>query len=187
MCNLVIGGTPSRTKKQFFSGTHLWVKIGDISKSKGLPIAETEEKLSNEGVESSSVKLIPEGTVLLSFKLSVGKMAIAGADLYTNEAIAALIPKDNRIIPKYLYYVIPKLDGLGTRKAAKGKTSSKARLSEVLIPVPSRRVQKELVLAMEREEARIRTYEQKIEQSNARKETLLNGLTMESDGGSWAS
>ena len=148
-----------------------------MSKAKGLPIIETEETISDEGVEHSSVKLIQKGTVLLSFKLSVDKVAITGADVYSNEAIAALIPKDKRILPKYLYYVLPRLGDLKTRKAAKGKTSSKARLSKVLIPLPSRRVQKKLILEMDREEARIRSCEQKIEQSNLREETIINELT----------
>ena len=94
-----------------------------------------------------------------------------------NEAIAALIPKDKRILPKYLYYVLPRLHGLGTRKAAKGRTSSKARLSKVLIPLPPRRVQQKLILKMNREEASIRVCEQKIERSNARQETLVHELT----------
>ena len=145
LCDIVLGGTPPRKQSRFFGGPHLWVRIGDMSKAKGLPIIETEETISDEGVEHSSVKLIQKGTVLLSFKLSVDKVAITGADLYTNEAIAALIPKDKRILPKYLYYVLPRLGDLKTRKAAKGKTSSKARLSKVLIPLPSRRVQKKRI------------------------------------------
>ena len=177
LCDLVIGGTPSRKQNRFFGGPHLWVKIGDMSKAKGLPITETDETLTDEGVAKSNVKQIPKGTVLLSFKLSVGKVGIASADLYTNEAIAALIPKDERILPKYLYYVLPRLHGFGTRKASKGKTSSKARLSKVLIPLPPRRVQKKLILEMDREEAKIRAYAQKIEQSNARQETLVHELT----------
>ena len=177
LCDIVLGGTPPRKQSRFFGGPHLWVRIGDMSKAKGLPIIETEETISDEGVEHSSVKLIQKGTVLLSFKLSVDKVAITGADVYSNEAIAALIPKDKRILPKYLYYVLPRLGDLKTRKAAKGKTSSKARLSKVLIPLPSRRVQKKLILEMDREEARIRSCEQKIEQSNLREETIINELT----------
>ena len=70
-----------------------------------------------------------------------------------------------------------KTSPLKTRKAAKGKTSSKARLCKVLIPLPPLRVQEKLILAMDREEAQIRSCEQKIEQSNLREETLINELT----------
>ncbi len=178
LCDLVIGGTPSRKKLQYFGGPHLWVKIGDISNANGLPITETNETITDEGVDKSNVKLVPKGTVLLSFKLSVGKVAIAGSDLYTNEAIAALIPKDKRILPKYLYYLLPRLDGLGTRKAAKGITSSKARLAEVLVPLPSLRVQKKLIKEMDGQEVQIRAYEQNIKRANAREETLVNELTL---------
>ena len=67
LCDLVIGGTPSRKQFRFFGGPHLWVKIADMSKAKGLPITETDETLTDEGIAKSNVKQIPKGTVLLSF------------------------------------------------------------------------------------------------------------------------
>ena len=54
----------------------------------GQVIYDTKEKITDDAVKHSNVKLIPAGTTLLSFKLSIGKTAIAGKDLYTNEAIA---------------------------------------------------------------------------------------------------
>ena len=62
-----------------------------------------KEKITDEGIRNSNVKLIPKGTTLLSFKLSIGKTAIAGADLYTNEAIASFLNKTNTYLP-FLYY-----------------------------------------------------------------------------------
>lgn len=67
-------------------------------------ITKTKEQITKEAIANSNVKLIPKGTTLLSFKLSIGKTAIAGVDLYTNEAIAGLIPKEpQRVLDGYLY------------------------------------------------------------------------------------
>ena len=178
LCELVIGGTPLKRNLRFFGGPHLWVKIGDMSNANGLPITATEETITDAGRDNSNVKLVPKGTLLLSFKLSVGKVAIAGADLYTNEAIAALIPKDGRVLPKYLYYVLPELTLFGTRKAAKGRTSSKGRLAKVRVPVPSIPVQRKLISAMDRKEAEIRTYERKIETAVMRERELVTEFAL---------
>ncbi len=98
--DVLIGGTPSRKNSEYFKGDNLWVSISEMN---GQVIVNTKEKISDDGVEKSNVKLIPKGTTLLSFKLSIGKTAIAGKDLYTNEAIAGLIPKNNQLLDKYLF------------------------------------------------------------------------------------
>ena len=139
VCDLVIGGTPSTKDRRYYGGNNLWVNISDMTANDSMYISNTKKTITEAGVSNSSVKLIPKGTVLLSFKLSIGKVAIAGRDLYTNEAIAALVPKDGRVLPKYLYYILPRLNlsgQSGARKAAKGRTSSKGRLEKVLIPLP---------------------------------------------------
>ncbi len=98
--------------------------------------------------------LIPANSVLFSFKLSIGKTAIAGTPLYTNEAIAGLIPRDSRVLPEFLYYVLPHLDYRKYQQpATKGETLNKRSLAEVLVPVPSIEQQREIVLSMrDREE-----------------------------------
>jgi len=100
--DIKIGGTPSRRITKYFNGDNLWVSIAEMN---GKTINDTKEKISDEGVKNSNVKLIPKGTTLLSFKLSIGKTAIAGKDLYTNEAIAELIILDkNILLDKYLLF-----------------------------------------------------------------------------------
>lgn len=137
VCDVLIGGTPSRKNPAFFNGNNLWVSIGEME---GQEIVNTKEKLSDSGVQNSNVKLIPKGTTLLSFKLSIGKTAIAGKDLYTNEAIAGLCPKNkNEVRDLYLYYLFNSkainLQNVGNK--AFGKTlNSKYLRDEVRIPVP---------------------------------------------------
>lgn len=146
VCDIKIGGTPSRKNRAYFSGTHLWVSIAEM---KGQIITETKEKITDAGIRNSNVKLIPKGTTLLSFKLSIGKTAVAGKDLYTNEAIAALIPKDaNEIINEYLFTIfnaqIIDLENVGDKAFGKS-LNSKYLKEEIKIPVPPINIQQRIV------------------------------------------
>jgi|SRR3989344_4659455 len=96
-----IGGTPPREKQDYFEGDNLWVSIADLN-GKNV-ILDTYEKLTKEGIDDSNCKLIPKGSLLFSFKLSVGLLAFAGKDLYTNEAIASFL-QNNKTNLNYLYY-----------------------------------------------------------------------------------
>jgi restriction endonuclease S subunit len=175
LCNIVIGGTPSRRVRRYFVGPHPWVKISDLTKTDGMYLTSTEETLSDAGVTNSNVKLIPKDTLLLSFKLSIGRVAMTGQEMYTNEAIAALIPKDKRVLPKYLYYILPRLNlsGEGGRQAAKGQTSSKGRLEKILVPVPPLSVQTEIIRDMMKRDAEIQKHREAIRQIEAEGRAVL--------------
>ncbi len=148
VCDILIGATPKSSVREHFGGKHVWVKIGDIADEKR--VTESEQTLSDLGVENSSVKLLCKGTVLLSFKLTIGKVAIAGTDLYTNEAIAGIVPKDERVMPLYLFYILPEIDFESfAQPAAKGKTLNKRILEAIRIPVPPIEDQQEFVSTMQ--------------------------------------
>lgn len=103
VAQVMIGGTPARANPKFFGGKNLWVSISEME---GKVIFDTKEKITDAAVDASNVKLVRKGTTLLSFKLSIGKTAIAGRDLYTNEAIAALIPIDPKALTdSYLFHI----------------------------------------------------------------------------------
>ncbi|MDN5103809.1 restriction endonuclease subunit S, partial [Aliarcobacter butzleri] len=145
VCNVKIGGTPSRSEKQFYqNANHLWVSISEMN---GNIINDTKEKINDLGVKNSNVKLIKAGTTLLSFKLSIGKIAIAGKDLYTNEAIAALEIKDNKqLLDEYLFILFKsKIIDLDTNFKAFGKSLNSKTLKELRIPVPHIGVQEQII------------------------------------------
>ena len=156
VCNILIGGTPSRKNAAYFTGNNLWVSIAEM---KGQVITDTKEKITDAGVKNSNVKLIPKGTTLLSFKLSIGKTAIAGVDLYTNEAIAALIPKETNpnsekyVSDEYLFALfngkLIDLENVGNK--AFGKSLNSAYLNnEVKIPLPPSDIQQKIVSECEK-------------------------------------
>ena len=85
-----IGKTPPRKQKEWFSKKLLdikWVSIKDMGKA-GVFILDTNEKITQKGIEKFNIKIVPKNTVILSFKLTVGKVAIVPEDMVTNEAIA---------------------------------------------------------------------------------------------------
>ena len=151
VCDIKIGGTPSRKNTSYFTGNNLWVSISEMQ---GQVITDTKEKITDEGIRESNVKLIPKGTTLLSFKLSIGKTAIAGVDLYTNEAIAALIPKDKKqITDEYIFALFNgkmiDLENVGNK--AFGKSLNSAYLNnEVVIPLPPINIQQQIVAECEK-------------------------------------
>lgn len=165
ICEIKIGGTPSRKVTSYFGGSNLWVSIAEMC---GQVITNTKEKISDDGVKNSNVKLIPEGTTLLSFKLSIGKTAIAGTDLYTNEAIAALIPKDkSQVIDRYLFAIFNgkmiDLENVGNK--AFGKSLNSAYLNnEVLIPLPPLDIQQQIVSECEKVDEEYNTSRMTIEE-----------------------
>ncbi|GEM_PF-2559090 len=124
LSSIEIGGTPSRNEPTFWDSakesSNVWVSIRDLSRS---VINTTSEHLSDAGVRNSNVKLQAPGTVLLSFKLSIGRVAFAGVPLFTNEAIAGL--RSEKIDHTYLYHGLQHWDLLqGVDQAIKGATLS---------------------------------------------------------------
>ena len=140
---LQIGKTPSRNKREYWNGVYKWVSISDIGNS-GKYLYSTRELITDKAIIDSGIKVIPKGTVIMSFKLSIGKTAITTEDMYTNEAIVAFI--DKKKIPidiDYLYYLCSGSNWMqGVNKAVMGLTLNKATLSEKEINIPNIKIQK---------------------------------------------
>lgn len=98
------GFTPSTTNSEFYdNGSYDWINISDLE-SKYVSTSKT--KLTEVAVQGKEI--VPKGSLLYSFKLSVGKMAFADKDLYTNEAIFSIYPDDN-INLNYYYYLLDRI------------------------------------------------------------------------------
>lgn len=184
VCDVTIGGTPSRRNPDYFTGRNLWVSIAEMQ---GQTITDTKEKITDEAIAASNVKLIPTGTTLLSFKLSIGKVAIAGRDLYTNEAIAALIPlNQSEILDKYLYYLFKgkliDLERVGNKAFGKSLNSTYLR-EEVRIPVPPVPVQQQIIDECEKIDTEYETTRMSIEAYKQKIEGLFAELDVANRGG----
>lgn len=126
--NITIGKTPPRTESQCFTDMYIgipWISISDMGESSTF-IFETSEGLTNEAVEKYNVKIIPAGTILLSFKLTVGRVAIATANMCTNEAIAHF-KLSNEQQREYVYCYLKNYhyDSLGSTSSISKAVNSK--------------------------------------------------------------
>jgi type I restriction enzyme S subunit len=105
--SVVSGGTPSRTNPAFWSGgTIPWVKTTEVDYR---VINETEEHITPLGLENSAAKMLPVGTLLMAMYgqgVTRGKVAILGIEAACNQACAAITPKDDAVVPRYLYHFL---------------------------------------------------------------------------------
>ncbi len=142
ICRIELGKTPSRGDASLWdkekTGLNIWLSIADLPLTKKPVMLDSKEFISDKGARLC--KVIPAGTLLVSFKLSLGRLAYAGTDLYSNEAIAALyIGNDINIAKDYLYWALTNFDwdnAVGADVKVKGKTLNKAKLKEIPIPLP---------------------------------------------------
>ena len=185
VCHVLIGGTPSRKNGEFFKGDNLWVSIKEMN---GQVINDTKEKITDEAVKKSNVKPIPKGTTLLSFKLSIGKTAIAGKKLYTNEAIAGLIPINNQVLDSFIYYLFKsnliKLENYIGDKAFGKSLNSTILKKDVKIPVPPIDVQEKIIDECKKVESVYEKTRMKIVEYQAKIQDIFAELeVVKNDGG----
>ena len=146
--NLQMGKTPARANSAYWSnGLYDWVSISDMPNGKY--IQGTKEKISQKAVDETGIHLVKKGTALMSFKLTIGKTAIAPYDLYTNEAIMAFEPKDGTdVLADFLYYYLQLYEWDGNR-AVMGNTTNKGVISNSYAYIPSLSEQESIVAELD--------------------------------------
>ena len=142
-----IGKTPARGETTFWNnGAYPWVSISDMT-SYGI-VTETKEKVSEEAAQTQFGEISPRGTLLMSFKLTVGRTSVLDIEAYHNEAIISIYPYIDKeyITRNYLFYVLPFISNLGDSKdAIKGKTLNSKSLYKMLLPVPPLNEQERII------------------------------------------
>lgn len=154
VCAITTGGTPARTRRDFFGGGIPWVKIGDMVDG---VVRTTEETISQAGIEGSSAKLFSRGTVLISIFATIGRTAILEIDAATNQAIAGITPYDS-LESAYLRYFLDskhrELNALA-RGVAQPNINQKI-LKSLRIPLPPIAEQRRIVDLLSRAEGILR-------------------------------
>ncbi|EGJ6310192.1 hypothetical protein INB53_001528 [Campylobacter upsaliensis] len=150
ICEIRLGKTPPRDAKIYWnSNDYQWVSIADMGESKIL--TQTKEHISQAGREKCFGDFIfKKGTLLLSFKLTIGKVAFLGFDGFHNEGIASVLPllhaENEQIFKEFLFHFLPPLTQLcESTGAIKGETLNKQKLNNLSIPLPPLCEQQEIV------------------------------------------
>lgn len=136
VAEIVGGSTPKTDNELFWGGDRCWITPAEINYD-SFVIYDTERKLTEEGVKSCSLKLLPVGTVLLSSRAPIGKLAIAGVEMYCNQGFKNIICSA-ALNSVYVYYLLKYnsdyLVSLG--RGATFKEISKEIVGNIAIPVP---------------------------------------------------
>lgn len=146
-----MGKTPPREDLSFWKRDIPWVSIADMID--GGVVVKTKEGISQGAFEKKFGSLIsPKGTLIMSFKLSVGKVSILGEDCVHNEAIISIFPfiDFNNSFRDYLFHMLPELSQYGhANKAVKGFTLNNSSISNMLVPLPPLQEQFRIVQKLE--------------------------------------
>jgi type I restriction enzyme S subunit len=191
LCNVQLGKTPPRGQSRYWDKDrktdNVWLSIADLVH--GEEVSESKEYITDQAADG--VNVTPAGTLLLSFKLTIGRVSFAGRDLYTNEAIASLLNLSPKLDKRFLFYFFSAFDWDTLTEGdikLKGKTLNKAKLNELPIPLPPLLEQQRIVGKLDSAFAALMEAQAHVKrnQANARElfESYLNG-GFEGKGDGW--
>ena len=162
VCEINIGRTPERGNSKMWDKEkktdNVWLSIADLNNTEKGYISDSTEYVSDNAVPK--MKLVKANTLLMSFKLTIGRCAITKRDLFTNEAIAALPILDKNLDLFFLKYYLENFDWAKLTEGdvkVKGKTLNKEKLKEVPITLPPLEEQKRIVKILDEKFALLET------------------------------
>ncbi|MCE8640958.1 restriction endonuclease subunit S [Bacteroides fragilis] len=145
-----IGKTPPRGESKYWvNGKYPWVSISDMAY---YGLVKTTKETVTESAKCLFGDISPLGTLIMSFKLTVGRTSLLDIPAYHNEAIISIYPfvDEDYSIRNYLFYILPIISSLGDSKnAIKGKTLNSKSLNNLLLPLPPLNEQKRIVAMIE--------------------------------------
>jgi type I restriction enzyme, S subunit len=170
ICEIGMGRTPPRLNSTFWGKGYKWLSIADL---KSKVVNESKEEIT--ALAAAEMKIIPKGTLLMSFKLSLGRLCFAGCDLFTNEAICSF--NQLQANAEFLYYVLGRTDfSLYGKQAVKGYTLNKESLKLIEVNLPSISEQIEIANILSDMDAEIGSIESKLAKTRQLKQGMMHEL-----------
>ena len=167
---IAMGRTPRRLNSAFWGTGYKWLSIADL---KAKIISNSKEEITS--LAAAEMAIIPKGTLLMSFKLSIGRLAFAGCDLFTNEAICSF--NKLRANADFLYYQLGRVDfALSGKQAVKGYTLNKESLKQVEVSLPSMDEQTAIAAILSDMDTEIATLETRRDKTQALKQGMMQEL-----------
>ena len=154
VCKTTSGGTPSRSKSEYFQGTIPWVKSGELLD--GI-VVENSEYISEEAIRNSSAKLLPAGTLLVAlYGATVGRLGILSRSAATNQAVCAIFPSEVLDTKFLFWYLLSKRPWLIGQAAGGAQPNiSQGIVRSLLVPVMPIQVQHKIVAEIEKQFSRL--------------------------------
>ena len=150
--NLIGGGTPSKTKKEFWdNGNIKWISarhIDENSKIAGFDL------ITEQAVQYSSTKIVPEGEIIFVTRVSVGKITITNSAYAINQDLTGIITDKNKSISEYVFFILQqKIEGIQKKAQGLGvKGITRKEFANTIIPLPPLDTQKQIVAEIEKEQ-----------------------------------
>ena len=163
ICEIVSGSTPKTNINEYWDGNIKWITPAELNDETYI-ITDSVRKITKLGVKRTGLTPLPEGTVILSSRAPIGKVAIAGCEMYCNQGFKNLICSD-KINNRYLYWFLKGntvfLNSLG--RGATFKEISKTIVANIEINVPDKEIQKQVVDNLEKTSKIIRLRKQELQ------------------------
>ena len=175
VCSIIGGGTPDTTTAKFWDGGINWFTPSEIGKTKY--VVSSVRSISYDGMLKSSAKLLPQNTVLLTTRATLGEMSILHGEATTNQGFQSLIPS-NELLAEYVYY-LQVIIKPWCEKYASGNTFreiSKSALSNCVIPVPDISIQNKIVRVLSGIDQHIERENDILDKLREQKKALLQQL-----------
>ena len=141
-CQAIGGGTPSTSKKEYYEGGNIrWVTPTDLTKTGSWILLDTEKKITNEGLDNSSAKMLPPDTILMTSRASIGYIALCENEVCTNQGFISCVPYYEKLRYYLMFNLLNRVDEIKAK--ATGSTFleiSKRTFREMAIIVPSEQV-----------------------------------------------
>ena len=170
ICELKMGRTPPRLNPAYWGEGYVWLSIADLQSK---VVSSSKEQVTKAA--AATMELIPKGTLLMSFKLSIGRLCFAGCDLFTNEAICSF--NNLKANADYLYYALSRVDfSLYGKQAVKGYTLNKESLKTVKVTLPKPAEQTAIAEVLTAMDAELTALEQRREKTRALKQAMMQEL-----------
>ena len=174
IADIIGGGTPDTSVDEYWGGNIQWFTPSEIGKGKYAYLSD--RTITEAGLKNSSAKLLPQGTVLLSTRATIGECSIATTECTTNQGFQSLVAKENNVSSEFLYYIVAKIKREMLRRSC-GSTFleiSANELKKIHTNIPSKAEQEKLVSLLSLIDQRIETQKKIIEDLKKLKDAITH-------------
>lgn len=140
------GGTPDRENDSYFGGDIPWLRLKDV---KSFYVDSSEEYLTKEGLNNSSAQIVPEGTVIVSTRATIGEVSVSKCEVTTNQGFKSVKPTDEipEFVAYYLLMITDELERMG--RTTTYPEVNKTQFSNIEIPIPPLDEQRKIVAKLD--------------------------------------